>query len=366
MKKTDLFDAYSDNKDIVFTEFGDWELPLHFGTGIITEHMAVRKSMFDVSHMGECFISGSSALKFLNLMLTNDITSLNEGRAIYTLMCYENGNTVDDLIIYRLNAGKDEVYKFFVVMNASNVEKDLKHLNSYKDKFEFNDLIIENVSSLYCQIALQGPSALSFIEKNFNSFYLNKFFSCKELDGYIIGRTGYTGENGFEFYIKEKDLAISLWKEFKKYGIKECGLGSRDTLRLEAKLPLYGHELSDSISPLESNLGIFVKLDKKVDFIGKKALVSQAKTGIPRSLRGFKVKNGVARNSNRIFYSGKDIGYVTSGGVSPVLNEFICLGLIDRSTHLKFGDTVYIDINGRKKEAVLCKTPFVEHVYSDI
>ena len=373
LKHTGLYKSYKaqSDKGITFTEFGSWELPLDFGEGIIAEHNYVRRKMgmFDVSHMGECMISGPAARDFLDMMITNNLSDLQEERAMYTVMCYENGTCVDDLIVYRLRAEKEEGYRFFVVMNASNTEKDLKHFKDYAEQFlsrngectQGNGLIIEDLSDRYLQIALQGPESVDFIKKHFPFYSLEDSFSCCEKGGMIIGRTGYTGEKGYEFYIKGVEEASDFWNQLCESGVKQCGLGCRDTLRLEAKLPLYGHEISSSISPLEANLNSFVKLDKSSEFIGKNALIKQKNDGVPRSLRGFRLKNGVPRSLYRVFFNGNDIGYVTSGAFSPVLNEFICLCLIDRSTHLKFGDIVQIDIHGKMKDAELVKTPFVQH-----
>lgn len=355
MHTTPIYEVYKDYPEMKLIDFGGWDLPVNFEHGIIAEHIAVRSNvgMFDVSHMGECFVEGEKAKDFLNGLVTNDISKIYPGKAMYAVMCYENGTCVDDLIIYCISDTK-----FFVVMNASNVEKDLKWINEHC----IDQVTITDLSSQMGQIAIQGPKAFEYLEKLIPHCNELGFFELKEVSykgSYaILGRTGYTGEDGFEVYINN-DAACTLWKDLKEIGVEPCGLGARDTLRLESKLPLYGHEISDSITPLEANLGLFVKLDKEADFIGKDALIKQQTEGIPRSLRGFEmVDGGVPRNGYLIFLNGEQIGYVTSGAKSPSCDKFIGYAMMKRDTGLKFGDQIEIEIHGKLKKAVLCKTPF--------
>lgn len=355
MHTTHLYEAYKDYPQMKMTDFGGWDLPVNFETGIIAEHILVRESagMFDVSHMGECCVSGDEAESFLNGLVTNDVSTLAVGKAMYAIMCYENGTAVDDLILYRMDKSL-----FFVVMNASNVEKDLTWINAHCP----SSVKVENLSDEMCQIAVQGPKAVEYVGKLIPNVADMPFFgvSYENIFGSrcVVGRTGYTGEDGFEIYMPN-EKAVEIWNYFYENGVKPCGLGARDTLRLESKLPLYGHELSDTITPLEVNLGLFVKLDKKADFIGKTALSEQQESGIPRSLRGFEmVDGGVPRNSYRVFLNGEEIGYVTSGCKGPSVDKFIGYALIKRNLGLKFGDNIDIEIHGKLKKAVLVKTPF--------
>ena len=320
---TPVYEAYKDYPHMKLIDFGGWDLPVNFEAGIIAEHNAVRNNagMFDVSHMGECLVEGSGARAFLDGLVTNDVSIQPVGRALYAVMCYENGTCVDDLILYCL---RDDL--FFVVMNASNVEKDLAWIMAHKPQ---EGVKITDLSGVTAQIAILLPVAgdLGFFGIDYKSGMLGK--KC------IVGRTGYTGEDGFEIYCAAED-GVLFWNEFAKMGVQPCGLGARDTLRLEAKLPLYGHEISDSITPLEANLGVFVKLDKAGDFIGKAALEKQQEEGVPRSLRGFEMVDGK----------------------SPTLDKFVGLALMERKTGLKFGDSIEIVIHNKPKKAVLVKTPF--------
>lgn len=369
MHTTPIYKAYKDYEGIKLIDFGGWDLPVNFKTGIIAEHNAVRTSagMFDVSHMGECLVEGPGARAFLDSLVTNDVSTQPVGRALYAIMCYENGTCVDDLILYCL---KDDL--FFVVMNASNVEKDLAWIMAHKPTDDGkNSVKVTDLSAKTAQIAVQGPTAVDYVSKLIPNARELGFFGLDYTSGYtlghtpnalgkkcIVGRTGYTGEDGFEIYCAAED-GPELWNAFYEMGVQPCGLGARDTLRLEAKLPLYGHEISDCITPLEANLGTFVKLDKNADFIGKAALIKQQEEGIPRSLRGFEmVDGGVARNNYPVLVDGREVGYVTSGCKSPTLDKFVGYALMERKTGLKFGDTIEILIHGKPKKAVLVKTPF--------
>lgn len=357
MHTTPIYEAYKNYEGVKLIDFGGWDLPVNFKSGIIAEHNAVRATagMFDVSHMGECLVEGPGARAFLDSLVTNDVSTQPVGRALYAIMCYENGTCVDDLILYCL---KEDL--FFVVMNASNVEKDLAWIMSHKPT---NGVRITDLSAKTAQIAVQGPTAVDFVSKLIPQARELGFFGLDYTSGVlgkkcIVGRTGYTGEDGFEIYCAAED-GPELWNAFYEMGVTPCGLGARDTLRLEAKLPLYGHEISDSITPLEANLGTFVKLDKSADFIGKAALIKQQEEGIARSLRGFEmVEGGVARNGYPVLVSGREVGYVTSGCKSPTLDKFVGYALMERKTGLKFGDTIEVVIHGKPKKAVLVKTPF--------
>ncbi len=366
MKRTPLYDVYSQYEGIKLVDFGGWELPVTYAKGISAEHEAVRTKvgLFDVSHMGECLVTGESATEFLDYLCTNTISKMNKGEIIYTMMCYPNGTVVDDLLIYCRDRAS-----YLVVMNASNIEKDLAWMQeglAYPGKER--PLIID-LSDTSALLALQGPLAVDVLKKVFPE--------CESMPAFtycspcavgevmtLISRTGYTGEDGFELCCDSED-AVQLWNILleagEEYGIECCGLGCRDTLRLEAKLPLYGHEISDSITPLEANLGYFVHLEKE-DFCGKEALAKQKKEGIPRTLRGVvMLDKAVPRAGCEVFHGDERIGFVTSGTKSPTLQIFCAYVLINREPKLAFGDELTIEIHGKKKRAKLVKTPFYKH-----
>ena len=365
MKHTPLYERYKNYPGVKLIDFGGWELPVQFETGILGEHNAVREraGLFDVSHMGECNVSGETAASYLDYLCTNSISDMQVGQCRYTLMCYPDGTVVDDLLIYR----RSDI-SFMVVMNASNCEKDLEWIKQGNPKAGECPMV-QDISDATVLLALQGPLAtkiLSTLLPDCDSLQTFRFRSQCEVGEVmaLISRTGYTGEDGYELYCAAEDGPL-LWdillEAGKPFGLICCGLGSRDTLRMEAKLPLYGHEISDTITPLEANLSMFVKLEKS-DFCGRDALLSQKETGIPRTLRGIEmVDKAVPRSGYRVFLEDEDIGYVTSGTKSPTLGIFCAYILIKREAGLKFGDTVDIEIHGQRKKAKLVKTPFYKH-----
>jgi aminomethyltransferase len=370
LKRTPLYQIYKDYPGVKLVDFGGWELPVQFESGIIAEHMAVRTNagLFDVSHMGEIMVEGPGAADLVNYLVTNDISSMEDGRCLYSPMCRPDGGVVDDILIYRI--GKD---RYFLVVNASNVEKDYSWIskeNPWMQKAS-DPPLFKNLSAEYGQIALQGPKADEYMREIVGPLVEDiAFFHFKEdisLGGVscLISRTGYTGEDGFEIYCpaeKAKDVWNTILDATKGRGVIPCGLGARDTLRFEAKLPLYGHEITDTISPLEANLSYFVKLDKSSDFCGKEALAKQKDEGIPRTLRGCEmIDKGVPRDGYKVFLGGREIGHVTSGTKSPMLDSFLGLVLIDRNTGLSFGDEIEIEIGKKKKRAKLVKTPFYKN-----
>ncbi len=374
MKQTPLYEVYSGYEGVRIIEFGGWELPVNYKAGIISEHNAVRNAagMFDVSHMGEIIVSGQGSGEYVNWLVTNDLSHLGIGEVIYSPMCYPDGSVVDDLIIYRLDS---DIY--FLVVNASNTDKDYDWIareNPAASSGKLPDSVaVENVSSNYCQIAVQGPAAEKIISGLYPAAGTIGFFTFHkdaEIAGckVILSRTGYTGEDGFEIY-GAAESASAIWNAVlaagEPYNLLPCGLGARDTLRLEAKLPLYGHEISAEISPLEANLSYFVNLDAG-DFCGRDALIKEKEEGITRTLRGIKmIDKGVARQGYPVYLAGENqaTGVVTSGAKSPVLDEFIGLVLIKRGTGLKIGDTLEIEIHGKRKKAELVKTPFYKKKY---
>ncbi|BCU81406.1 aminomethyltransferase [Polycladomyces abyssicola] len=355
LKRTPLYDVYKEEAKLV--PFAGWEMPVQF-TGIKAEHEAVRTraGLFDVSHMGEVEISGPDALALVQKLTTNDASKLQVGQAQYSLMCYPDGGTVDDLLVYR---GEDS---FLLVINAANIEKDLEWI----EKHAQGEVTVRDISRETAQLALQGPLAEKILQKltrtDLSSIGFFRFKHDVDLDGVIalVSRSGYTGEDGFEIYVSPDD-APTLWNKILEAGAEEgvvpCGLGARDTLRLEARLPLYGHELSASISPLEAGLGFAVKLDKG-DFIGRDALLKQKEEGVPRKLVGLEmIGRGIARAHYPVYVGEEEVGEVTSGTQSPTLGKNVALALI-KSQHAETGNRVHVDVRGKRVEAEIVPTPF--------
>lgn len=365
MRQTPLYDEYATYEGVKMVDFGGWELPLHFGTGITAEHHAVRQKagLFDISHMGECMISGPGATEYLDYLVTNSVSAMEDGQIMYTFMCYPNGTVVDDLIIFRLSSED-----YWVVMNAANTAKDLAWITSDNPKVvtDSSQVKITDFSPHTVLLALQGPRSERILAKicpEVTNLSFFRFIPDAVVAGIrcIVSRNGYTGEDGFEIYCN-REHGQMLWRAIiesgQEDGLIPCGLGARDTLRLEAKLPLYGHEISDEITPLEANLGVFVKFDK-ADFCGKEALSQQHLQGVPRSLRGFEMLDAsVPRNGQRVFLGDEEIGFVTSGTKSPTLGIFCGYMLVSRHSGLSFGDVVELLIHGKRKRAKLVKTPF--------
>ncbi|MEH7441877.1 glycine cleavage system aminomethyltransferase GcvT [Bacillus sp. JJ1122] len=359
LKRTPLFDVYKEfgGKTI---DFGGWELPVQFSS-IKEEHEAVRTraGLFDVSHMGEIEVKGPGSLAYLQKMMTNDVSKLKNGGAQYTAMCYENGGTVDDLLVYKM---EDDHY--LLVVNASNIEKDFEWLKDHLDA----DVEIDNLSEGMSQLALQGPAAENVLQKLANEHDLSQigFFKFSEevdLNGKkaLVSRTGYTGEDGFEIYCKAEDV-ISIWKDIletgKCAGVIPCGLGARDTLRFEANLALYGQELTQEISPLEAGIGFAVKLNKEENFIGKEALKQQKENGLPRKLVGIEmIDRGIPRHGYPVYKGDVQIGEVTTGTQSPTLKKNIGLALID-AKETELGNEVEVEIRGKRLKAAVSATPF--------
>jgi aminomethyltransferase len=324
-KKTPLYDEHVKlGGNIV--DYAGWLLPVQY-KGLIPEHEAVRNGVgiFDVSHMGEITVKGKDATAFVDYLMTNDISRLEDNQIIYTFMCYPHGGVVDDLLVYRF----DKEYLYLVV-NAANTDKDYAWIVDHKGDF---DVEIENISDSVGEVAIQGPMAQKTLQK-LTDFDLDKvkFFRLQRdvlIDGVkcMISRTGYTGEDGFEVYADREGI-VKVWNSVleagKGFGILPAGLGCRDTLRFEASLPLYGHEIGEEITPLEGGFKFFVKLDKAVDFIGKEALNKQWSNGLKRKLAGFElIERGIAREGMEIQKDGESIGHVTTGYMSPTLKKTI-------------------------------------------
>lgn len=358
LKRTVLFDHYAEHGGKTI-DFGGWDLPVQFSS-IKAEHEAVRTNagLFDVSHMGEVFVTGKDALSYLQKMMTNDVSKLKVGQAQYTAMCYENGGTVDDLLIY-----KKSEENYLLVVNASNCEKDVEWMQQHV----FGDVTIEDQSDAFALIALQGPKAEMVLQRLTEEPLQDiKFFRFKENvqiagQSVLISRTGYTGEDGFELY-GSPEAIVNLWEAIlakgKDEGVVPAGLGARDTLRFEAGLPLYGQELSADISPLEAGLGFVVKLNKDEDFFGKAALQNQKDQGVPRKLVGLEmIDKGIPRTGYKVLLDDEEIGEVTTGTQSPTLNKNIGFALID-TEHALLDAEVMVQVRKRTLKAKIIKTPF--------
>ena len=351
--KTPLYETHLSIKGKM-VPFAGYLMPVQYEHGILAEHKAVREQcgLFDVAHMGEIVCSGKDALLNINYLLSNDFTEMEAGSCRYSPMCNEQGGVVDDLIVYKLN---DEAY--FIVVNASNKDKDYAWMKAHQQgKVEFKDL-----SGDIAQLALQGPKAEAILSRLCTELP-DKYYSFKanvNVGGLkaLVSRTGYTGEDGFEIYLANKDAA-ALWEmlmqEGQADGLLPCGLGARDTLRLEAAMPLYGHEMNDEITPLETNLKFAVKLNKAA-FIGKEALLAQT---VKRTRVGLKViGRGIVREAMPVYKEDQKIGVTTSGIMSPTLNAAIAMALIDKE-YKEMGTKVEVEVRGRRVEAEIVRLPF--------
>lgn len=338
-------------------DFGGWDMPVQY-SGILDEHNAVRNAVgvFDVSHMGEIEVRGPEALNLVDYISTNAASRLNIGQAQYSGLLYEHGGFVDDILVHKVDDDH-----FFICVNASNQEKDYDHIvsmNTMKANVEF-------ASDRYAQIAIQGPKALDTLQK-LTVTQLAPIRYYHFTDGEVAGawariaRTGYTGEDGFEIYIAP-DEAVGVWDKIleagAEFGIKPCGLGARNTLRLESKMALYGHEIDASINPLEADLGWIVKFDKD-NFVGKAALEKQKANGLSRKLIGFEMTGrGIGRDGYEVWLDGKPVGFVSSGGPSPTLNKNIGLCYLPLNAAI-VGRTIQIMIRNQPVDAVTVPTPF--------
>tara|TARA_B100000809_G_scaffold64875_1_gene61516 strand:- start:1599 stop:2675 length:1077 start_codon:yes stop_codon:yes gene_type:complete len=357
MKKTALFDSHV-KLGAKMVEFANFLMPIQYD-GIKSEHLAVKHNLgvFDVSHMGEFFISGKGALELLQFCLSNDVSILRNGEAQYNALLNNSGGIVDDMILYKLS---DE--KFMLVVNASNIKKDWNYLLS-KNTYGAN---MENVSDQYSLLSIQGPKTLQSIQEltphdlstiSYYNFVVTEFAGQKNI---IVSNTGYTGCGGFEIYCKSHQL-IEVWNKImlvgKNYNIKPIGLAARDTLRLEMGFCLYGNELSDDITPIEAGLTWITKFSKK--FNGYNILKEQKKNGVKKKLIGFElIEKGIPRKDYEIYDEDQiKIGRVTSGTMSPSLGKAIGLGFVDNS-YAKTNATIYINIRNNLIKALIIKPPF--------
>jgi aminomethyltransferase len=346
-------------------EFNGWDMPVEYPSvgGIMAEHNAVRTGVgvFDVSHMGDIRLSGPQALTAVQHISMNDAARLAVGQAQYSALLYPQGTFVDDVIVHRL--GEDD---YLLVINAGTREKDFNWVRENARQFNCK---IEHLSDDFTQIAIQGPKGVNLLQKLTDAdlsavkfYWLTRGTVCG-LKNILIARTGYTGEDGFEIYIPaDEATSTRVWNEIleagKEFGALPCGLGARNTLRLEAKLPLYGHEISDTINVWEAGLDRFIKMEKP-EFIGRAALERAKAEGLKRTLAGFEmIERGIARDGYKVLdQAGKEIGYVTSGSPAPFLKKNIALAYVP-PTHAATGTPVKVEIRGQGVGAQVVPTPF--------
>lgn len=353
-KRTCLYDKHVALGAFI-SPFGGFDMPIHY-TDIVDEHLAVRYlcGVFDVSHMGEVLITGKDAERYVNHIFTNDVRGIPVGKILYGMMCYEDGGVVDDLLVYKM---ADD--RFFLVINASNIDKDWAWIQQQASDF---DVRLENQSDQYGEIAVQGPESEKMMEQVLSIPCKElTFYTFKTIDDVIVSRTGYTGEDGFEIYASA-DYINACWDKLIAAGVKPCGLGCRDTLRFEVGLPLYGDELSDQITPLMAGLGAFVKLDKE-EFIGKEALAEQKAKGPAKKLVGIELRDkAIPRHGYPVLKDGEQIGEVTTGYHTISTDKSVCLALIDT----KYSDLLTeVEIQIRKKifPGFVCKKQFYNKNY---
>lgn len=334
--------------------FAGFDMPIQYSS-IIDEHNAVRHhcGVFDVSHMGEVIVTGPDAARFVNHIFTNDVNAVQPGKVLYGMMCYPDGGTVDDTCICKL---ADD--KFFLTINAANIDKDDAWIDKNAEGF---DIHIDYASDRYGQLAIQGPESEQVVETvlGIPCHELN-FYEVKTVGDILISRTGYTGEDGFEVY-GTHDWIISCWDKLMDAKVTPCGLGCRDTLRFEVGLPLYGDELSKDISPVMAGLSIFVKFDKP-EFIGKEALLKQKTEGVAKRLRGIELDaHAVPRHGYPVLKDGQQVGEVTTGYRLISVDKSCAVALVD--SELKLGDRVEIQIRKKTFPGTVVKKKFYDKHY---
>ncbi len=339
--------------------FAGYDMPIQY-KGIVEEHNAVRQEVgvFDVSHMGEVRVKGADAEKFVNHIFVNDVTGAPDGQIFYGMMCYENGGTVDDLLVYKVNDNE-----FFLVINASNIDKDVAWIIQNAEGF---DVEIADESLYYGEVAVQGPKAEEVLMKllglplNEIKFYNFKTFHIDDED-VIISRTGYTGEDGFEVY-GSHDFTRRLWDKLIQADVQPCGLGCRDTLRFEVGLPLYGDELTADITPLEASLSMFVKLDKP-EFVGKDALAAQKAEGVKRRIVGLELDgNAIPRHGYPVEVDGEQVGEITTGYRSISTGKSVAMAMIN-NPYDKLGTKVEVRVRKKTFPATVVKKRFYDKSY---
>lgn len=358
IKTTCLHDRHVD-LGALMSPFAGYDMPIQY-KGITEEHNAVRHhvGVFDVSHMGEVRVKGKEAEKFVNHIFVNDVTGAPNGQIYYGMMCYENGGTVDDLLVYKVN---DE--EFFLVINASNIDKDVAWIMQNAEGF---DVKVTDESLYYGEVAVQGPEAEKTLIEVLGipaadiAFYN---FKTLHIDGedVIVSRTGYTGEDGFEIY-GSHDFIRRTWDKLMAADVQPCGLGCRDTLRFEVGLPLYGDELSADITPIEASLSMFVKLDKP-EFIGKEALAKQKAEGVKRRIVGLELEgNAIPRHGYPVEVNGEQVGEITTGYRSISTGKSVAMAMINKP-YDKLGTEVEVRIRKKTFPAKVVKKRFYDKNY---
>lgn len=361
MKKTCLHDRHV-ALGAMMSPFGGFDMPIQY-EGIVEEHNAVRGrcGVFDVSHMGELRITGPDAEKFVNHIFTNDIAGAPQGKIFYGMMLNAHGGVVDDLLVYKYSDTE-----YFLVINASNIDKDVAWIKSNTDGF---DAVVEDESGVYSELAVQGPEAERImkevlgLEVGHLGFYTFEEFAKYDGDpAVIVSRTGYTGEDGFEIYAPD-DVIDACWDALISAGVQPCGLGCRDTLRFEAGLPLYGDELSEDVTPLEASLSMFVKLDKG-GFIGRDALMAQKSAGVPRKTVGLEVEGqAIPRHGYEVLdEAGNKVGTVTTGYHSITLGRNLAMALVD-SSYAALGTRLNVRVRRKVFPATVVKKRFYTPKY---
>ena len=352
-KRTCLYDKHVE-LGALMSPFGGFEMPIQYA-GIMPEHKAVREhvGVFDVSHMGEVTVRGKDAERYVQHIFTNDMTGAPVGKIYYGMMCYENGGTVDDLLVYKM--GEND---FFLVINASNIDKDWAWMLQHSAGF---DIELQNCSEDYGQIAVQGPESEKVMETVLGIPCSElTFYTVKTVDDVIVSRSGYTGEDGFEVYATPEYIR-GCWDKLIASGVQPCGLGCRDTLRFEAGLPLYGDELTEEISPIMAGLSTFVKLDK--DFIGRDALLKQKTEGMAKKLVGIELADkAIPRHGYTVLKDGQPIGEVTTGYHTLSTDKSVCMALID-SQFSALGTEMEIQIRKKTFAGKVVKKQFYEKKY---
>ena len=354
-KKTCLYDKHV-ALGALMSPFAGYDMPIQY-SNITDEHMAVRTAcgVFDVSHMGEVSVKGPDAERYVQHIFTNDVKGAPDGQVFYGMMCYENGGTVDDLLVYRMKEND-----FFLVINAANIDKDWAWMLDQAKGF---DIDLKNLSEHYGQLAVQGPEAEKVVEEVLGLECKElAFYTVKTIGDIIVSRTGYTGEDGFEIYATP-DVINDYWDKLIKSGrCKPCGLGCRDTLRFEVGLPLYGDELSADITPVMAGLSMFCKFDKE-EFIGKEALQQQKAEGPKQRVIGIELSDkAIPRHGYDVLFEGQKVGEVTTGYHSISSDKSVCMALVD-AAHAKLGTELSVQIRKKTFPGVVVKKRFYDKHY---
>ena len=353
-KRTCLYDKHVALGALI-SPFGGFDMPIQY-SNITDEHQAVRQhcGVFDVSHMGEVLVSGTDAERYVNHIFTNNVEGLAVGKILYGMMCYENGGVVDDLLVYKM---ADD--RFFLVINAANIDKDWAWIQLQAEGF---NVTLDNQSDYYGQLAVQGPEEERIMEEILNLPCSElTFYTFKTMGDVIVSRTGYTGEDGFEIYATP-DYINQCWDKLMAAGVTPCGLGCRDTLRFEVGLPLYGDELSAEITPIMAGLGMFVKLDKE-EFVGCDALAKQKAEGVAQKLVGIELQDkAIPRHGYTVMKDGQPIGTVTTGYHTISTDKSVCMALID-SQYAPLGTELEVQIRKKVFPGTVVKKRFYDKHY---